>query len=1258
MNGQEQRARQVFGEVLERPAAERAAFLAGACGDDAALRQQVEHLCRDHAVIEAAVPETASGGERAGDRIGAYKLLERIGEGGFGTVWMAEQQQPVRRKVALKILKWGMDTRQVVARFEAERQALALMDHEHIAKVFDGGATETGRPYFVMELVRGMPITQYCDEAKLSPRERLALFVPVCEAVQHAHQKGVIHRDLKPNNVLVTLHDGKPVPKVIDFGIAKATAGQLTDKTVFTGFRQMLGTPEYMAPEQAEMSGLDVDTRADIYSLGVVLYELLTGSKPFELKDVLEAGWAELLRRIREVDPEKPSTRVSTLGVRITEIAMRRRMLPKGLSSAFRGDLDWIVVKAMEKERSRRYETAHALAEDLERHLRDEPVLASPPSRMYRLRKYVRRHRVGVVAGVLGGAALLVGLFGSLYGMQVAVVAQKKEVEQRHLAEAAAVQVRAEAERSFLVARYLGWMLTGVSPRIARGRDTTLLREMIGEAAAAILRGELADSPAAELDLRVVLGNTYRELWAIDEAQRLLDPALELAHKVYPADHESVSYCLRVVGLLLVARGRDQDAERLLRESLAMRRRLYCGDEAAIADSLVDLAQLLAIRGESGEAEPMFRESLAMAQRLFPGDHIIVVQGLNCLGSLLRSCGRLEEAEQLHCDALAMGLRLYPGDYVQTANSQSFLASLLLSRGCLEEAEQQLSASLAMRQRLSRGDDDAAVANSLSLIGTLRRCQGRLAEAEPLLRDSLAMRQRLFHGDGMEVAMSLRSMAMLLEARGQLQEAEGMLRDSLAMCRRLSPGDHPDIAECLDRLGWLLLHCERLAEAEPMLRDSLAMRQRLFRGDHPDVAEARRSLGSLLSFRGDLENAEPLLRDALAMQQRLFRGDHLDVAGSLRDLGALLQSRGRVEEAELMLRDSLAMTQRLVGGDHPQVASVLHQLGILFDGRGALEEAESFARQTLAMCQRFFPQDSVRVATCFRNLAMTLDRRGKPAEAEPLVREALARIRRCPEGGRATLAACLVSLARMLQDRGDETAAEPLFREAMVLWAEGVRSSQPDEPAVSRQRLAVILEHQGRYAEAEELLRVALADLERLCGEEHPNNTMRCRLTLVSVLRKQHKVEEAESLAQKQLTLQLRHPESAKEVASAQAGLGQVLLLRSKFAEAESVLRDCLVIRAAQMPGTFLHYNAMALLGRALQGQDKLAEAEPLLVEACTRMQPTVAQRSLLREALAALIALQEQQDRSAAAAPWRERLATIEAEMQAKAGSGDAARK
>ncbi len=452
---------------------ERAAYVRGACGEDQALRQQVESLIQAHDEVGGfmltdpgetviTIPDRPLS-EKEGTCIGRYKLLQRIGEGGMGVIYMAEQTEPVTRKVALKIIKLGLDTKSVIARFEAERQALAMMDHPNIAKVFDAGSTETGRPYFVMELVKGVPINQYCDKNHLPTKERLQLFIAVCQAIHHAHQKGVIHRDIKPSNILVTLHDGRPVPKVIDFGIAKATHQKLTEKTLFTHFAQMIGTPAYMSPEQAEMSGLDVDTRTDVYSLGVLLYELLTGTTPFPEKELLSKGYGEMQRIIAEQEPERPSSRVSTfVGEQQTIVAKNRSTERLTLQRQIKGDLDWIVMKALDKDRTHRYDTPNNLAADIERHLSDEPVLAAQPTFLYQLGKLYRRHQVALATAACFALLLLVSagvaaaqaiknksLFTAAEEARLKeMTAKQRESELRRIAETERGKAEVERDRS------------------------------------------------------------------------------------------------------------------------------------------------------------------------------------------------------------------------------------------------------------------------------------------------------------------------------------------------------------------------------------------------------------------------------------------------------------------------------------------------------------------------------------------------------------------------------------------------------------------------------------------------------------------------------------------------------------------------------------------------------------------------------------------------------------------------------------------
>lgn len=570
-----QHAKELFIRALEVDVQDRDEFLVEACKGDDALLHRVRGLLDSHQAESRFLPidgETAAPylhSESEGDIIDRYKLLENIGEGGFGTVWAAEQKAPVTRKVALKLVKLGMDTRQVVARFEAERQALAMMEHPNIAKVLDGGATASGRPYFVMELVRGIPITEYCDQQKLTTEKRIELVVKVCGAVQHAHQKGIIHRDLKPSNILVTLHDGIPVPKIIDFGIAKATQQELTDKTIYTKFHQFIGTPAYISPEQAEMSGLDVDTRSDIYSLGVLLYELLTGETPFDRKQLLASGLDEVRRIIRHQDPLCPSTKFGTLEQDSKSTAAQRRSVEAWqLIRELRGDVDWIVMKCLEKDRTRRYETANELAKDLSRHLASEAVEARPPSAVYRLRKFAGRNRVwlGAISAVI--ASLLVGLAVASYSL---IVAERRRQE-----------LEVESARSAQVIRVLNEMLEAADPATGKGDYT--VREMLDEFSST-LDGRF--DPNVEAEVRRTVGRAYYHLGLHAASERHLQQALALLNG---SDSQEEAVVMTFLAETVNRIGaRQSEAEALLRRAIEILKQ--------VDDAPKELAHAYAILG-------------------------------------------------------------------------------------------------------------------------------------------------------------------------------------------------------------------------------------------------------------------------------------------------------------------------------------------------------------------------------------------------------------------------------------------------------------------------------------------------------------------------------------------------------------------------------------------------------------------------------------------------------------------------------------
>jgi serine/threonine protein kinase/tetratricopeptide (TPR) repeat protein len=618
----------------------REGYLEQACGANQPLRARVQALLRVHeqdksfiqvpaADIVATVDEPIS--EGPGSVIGPYKLMEQIGEGGMGLVFVAEQQQPIRRRVALKVIKPGLDTRQVIARFESERQALALMDHENIAKVLDAGATASGRPYFVMELVKGMPITDYCDQNQLTPRERLELFLPVCAAVQHAHQKGIIHRDLKPSNVLVASHDGTPVVKIIDFGVAKAIGQQLTDKTVYTQFTQLVGTPLYMSPEQAGQSSLDIDTRTDIYALGVLLYELLTGTTPFDKERLSQASYEEIRRIIREEEPPKPSTRVSTL-LQAATVSTSRKSDLKRLSQLFRGELDWIVMKALEKDRNRRYETASALAADVQHYLHDEPVQACPPSAAYRFRKFARRNRVALTIATVATAAVLVIIIGQSASLLLLGRANARTQEQRDLADKnfrRALRAVDDYLTQVSENRLLKSPLPGLQP----------LRKELLETALKYYQAfveEHPDEPAVRSELARAyfrVGAIQEEIATKAEAGQAFQSSRDLWERLVHDDpansgvQQQLAECLRKIGgLQSTSLGQPAEGLQALHDAEALYEQLTRVEpqnlafHTGLARTYNDLARWSADRGQGLEEHQFHSKALEIWQRLAEAD--------------------------------------------------------------------------------------------------------------------------------------------------------------------------------------------------------------------------------------------------------------------------------------------------------------------------------------------------------------------------------------------------------------------------------------------------------------------------------------------------------------------------------------------------------------------------------------------------------------------------------------------------------------
>jgi serine/threonine protein kinase/tetratricopeptide (TPR) repeat protein len=1011
----------IFCEARERPSAvERAAYLDQACGDDAVLRARVEALLRAEPevgnflrgdasppVLDATADDRVT--ERPGTVIGPYKLLEQIGEGGFGVVFMAEQQQPIRRKVALKVLKPGMDTRQVVARFEAERQALALMDHPNIAHVYDGGTTASSRPYFVMELVRGVPVTDFCDQNRQSIRERLELFINVCQAVQHAHQKGIIHRDIKPSNVLVTLQDDQPLVKVIDFGIAKATGQQLTDKTLFTNFAQMIGTPLYMSPEQAQMTSLDVDTRSDVYSLGVLLYELLTGTTPFDKERLRTVGYDEIRRIIREEEPPKPSTRISTMGRAATTASANRKSESRKLSQLFRGELDWIVMKALEKDRNRRYETASAFAADVQRYLNDEPVQACPPSAWYRFRKFARRNKTVLMTSTMVACALVVGT--AIATWQAIRARQAEGLVQVELREKDEQFKRAEG--NFLqTLNAVDELLTEVGEKeLWSVPQLEQVRRRLLEKALKFFQ-EFLKARSEDSTVRFEAGLAYRRVGDIqrllgrhgpaeEACQKAIDQLDDLSgeHPQKPLYRHELARAYSSRATILAELGRREAMEqdyrqaRVLLETLAKEYPDRPDYRADLASTCQRWGGFLADTKPT-EGVELLRQGLRLLQELaekFPNQPEYAKDLVRCYGNLarfLKDLGQVDEAAKSFergIEVVVKALEKFSRDqdfrFLEQVSHQNY-GVFLWYRGRIPDAEKEFRHAAKLGEQLAADFPGipryrSGLAGSYSNLGRLLFSSGSAEKAEEPLRQGMAITDKLaaefptMPNYRSEAGLAMDSLALLLSTRQRYTEARTLLVRAM---------EHQEAAHALDPANRkyrnaLGIHATNLAfvlkdmkapakEVDEAYERTIALTRALVK-DYPEDAEYHSNLGkalnnwaALLRDRGRPEKAVSLLEEAVKCQQtalKTFPRNPLYLDSLRRHymvLAEVLIALDRTE-ADDAIRGVVTAAADLeaVSPEKAQAQSglgaVLHNLALLLRDRDRLEPARQLLEQAV-----------------------------------------------------------------------------------------------------------------------------------------------------------------------------------------------------------------------------------------------------------------------------------------------------------------------
>jgi len=826
--------------------------------------------------------------------IGPYHLLQRIGEGGMGEVWLAEQKQPVRRRVAIKLIKAGMDTREVVARFQSERQALALMDHPAIARVFDAGSTPQGAPYFVMEYVAGVPITTYCDQHRLNTRDRLDLFMRVCEGVQHAHQKAIIHRDLKPSNILVTELDGHPAPKIIDFGVAKALTQKLSADTMFTRVGALVGTPEYMSPEQALSSGEDIDTRTDVYSLGIIFYELLAGAHPIELRKV---AFEEFLRRLREDDPPKLSAKIRAQdAATTTELARQRQTEPPALVKQMRGDLDSIALKALEKDRSRRYGSPSDFAADIGRYLRNEPVLAVPPSAAYRARKFARRYRMALVTACAFALVLVVA----------AAVSIRQSLRANR--EAAVAQAVNDFLQNDLLAQASAANQAGPSAK----SDPDLKVRTALDRAAVRIGGKFDRQPEVEAAIRDTIGKTYTSLGLYPEARKQLEQALDLRRKVLGAENPQALRTASELAWLAFLQGKYPEAEALGSRTLDLQRRVLGPEHSDTLFSMSTLAGVYRFQGKYAPAEALFSQILEIRRRVLGPEHPETLFSLNNLAGAYQSEGKYAQAETLFSQTAELERHVLGPENPRTLMSIHNLALVYKLEGKYGQADTLYNQALEVQRRVL-GPEHPDTLTSLTDLGEIAVVQEKYAQAELLYSQALQGERKVLGPEHPNTLRSMANLGFVYLIQGKYAQSETLLDQSLEIERRVSGPEHPDTISVMDSLAELYRAEGKFAQAETLYKQTVEVERRVFGAKDPNTLTSTGGLALTYYLQGKYPQAEDLYTQTLA--ERKHSPSNSDTLDNMADLAVTYQAQGKFTLSETLAREAVEQnrTKRLEG---------------------------------------------------------------------------------------------------------------------------------------------------------------------------------------------------------------------------------------------------------------------------------------------------------------------------------------------------------